>query len=237
MPKHPSAEPSYFWKGQVLHAVSLIVLIGLTVLLTGGRPTEDRQLFGVSAQAWLITAILVPILHQIYVWIAWRSELCFGSLAGMFGSQAFKFYKIGFFLLFLARPIPIILLAIADHDSLAISIPTRIILCTLLGLPALYTGYSVVRYFGVARASGADHFDPSYRERPMVNEGIYKYTNNAMYSYAFLSLWIIGIAGASWLALVAAAFNHAYIWVHYFCTERPDMSLIYQRAEASATKP
>ena len=29
------------------------------------------------------------------------------------------------------------------------------------------------------------------------------------------------------LALVVALFSHAYIWVHYFCTDRPDMKLIY----------
>jgi len=28
-------------------------------------------------------------------------------------------------------------------------------------------------------------------------------------------------------ALVLAAFCHAYIWVHYFCTEKPDMKRIY----------
>ena len=35
-------------------------------------------------------------------------------------------------------------------------------------------------------------------------------------------------AGASWAALVVAFFSHAYIWVHYLCTERPDMRLIYR---------
>jgi len=27
--------------------------------------------------------------------------------------------------------------------------------------------------------------------------------------------------------LAAALFQHAYIWVHYYCTEEPDMQLIY----------
>ena len=48
-----------------------------------------------------------------------------------------------------------------------------------------------------------------------------------MYWFAFLTLWVIAVAGASWAGLVVAAFSHAYIWVHYFCTERPDMKLIY----------
>ncbi len=61
----------------------------------------------------------------------------------------------------------------------------------------------------------------------MVNKGIFKYSSNSMYTFAFLAFWVIGIAAASWLAIVAAAFSHAYIWIHYFCTEKPDMNLIY----------
>ena len=29
------------------------------------------------------------------------------------------------------------------------------------------------------------------------------------------------------LGLVAALFQHAYIWVHYVCTEQPDMARLY----------
>ena len=36
-----------------------------------------------------------------------------------------------------------------------------------------------------------------------------------------------GLYASSQAALLAAAFNHAYIWVHYFCTELPDMKRIY----------
>jgi len=28
-------------------------------------------------------------------------------------------------------------------------------------------------------------------------------------------------------ALLLAGFNHLYIWVHYYCTEKPDMERIY----------
>jgi hypothetical protein len=37
----------------------------------------------------------------------------------------------------------------------------------------------------------------------------------------------VAVTGASWAALVVAIFSHAYIWVHYFCTERLDLKLIY----------
>ena len=36
-----------------------------------------------------------------------------------------------------------------------------------------------------------------------------------------------GTTPGSLAALAAALFQHAYIWVHYYCTEAPDMDLIY----------
>ena len=42
-----------------------------------------------------------------------------------------------------------------------------------------------------------------------------------------LGLWGIALFAGSLAALAAALFQHAYIWVHYYCTEAPDMALIY----------
>ena len=39
--------------------------------------------------------------------------------------------------------------------------------------------------------------------------------------------WILGLVFLSQAALLAAMFNHLYIWVHYYSTEKPDMRLIY----------
>ncbi len=75
------------------------------------------------------------------------------------------------------------------------------------------------------------HFDSSYRNLPMVHEGIFRFNSNAMYSFAFLSVWGIAIASASWAARIAALFSHTHIWVHYLCTERPEMPLIYGHEE------
>jgi hypothetical protein len=227
MPQHPSATPKYFWHGQFVHAIGLAVLLGLVWLSADRDHAQDRTFAGITTQGWFLISLLIPILHQVFVWLTWRSELCFGGLSRALGTHVFEVYRVVFFVLFVARPITQIMLAIADHDSLEISIPVRIIACTVVGLPALYAGYSVARYFGVSRASGADHFDTSYRDLPLVTEGIFKYSSNSMYVFAFLALWAIGIAAASWLAIVSAAFSHAYIWVHYFCTEKPDMGLIY----------
>ena len=94
-------------------------------------------------------------------------------------------------------------------------------------LPAAYTFYSVAKYFGMLRASGADHFDPRYREMPLVKKGIFRFTSNGMYVYAFLLFWAIAVGFNSMAALVVAAFSHAYIWVHFLTTENPDMDYLY----------
>jgi len=101
------------------------------------------------------------------------------------------------------------------------------ILAAVAAALALYVLYSVLRYFGIARAAGLDHFDPSYHHKPLVKEGIFKYTENVMYIFGLLALWIPGLAATSAPALIAAALTHAYIWVHYYTTEKPDMNRIY----------
>ena len=94
-------------------------------------------------------------------------------------------------------------------------------------VPSAYAIYSVHKYFGLARAAGADHFDSRYRTMPLVKKGIFRFTENGMYIYAFLSFWAIAIGFNSSAALIVAAFSHAYIWVHYFATEKPDMDHLY----------
>jgi voltage-gated potassium channel Kch len=227
----PIAPGSYFFRGQLAHALMIVILVVGACLLVDLEQLSDRQMIGISVQAWFVIALVVPIVHQVYVWLAWRSQLCFGTVTKRFGDHAFVIYQVVFMFLLLARPVSLTMLAIADHDSLALSVPIRIAVCTILGLPAAYGMYSVVRYFGMARAAGKDHFDANFRSEPLVKQGIFRYTSNAMYAIVFLGVWVIAIAAASWAALVAAGFSHAYIWVHYYCTERPDMKVIYGGGE------
>ena len=227
MPRVPSVPSRFFFKGQTTHLLLLLVLLIAAVLLVDFKQLRESQLLGVGTHIWFSVSLAVPIVHQVYVWLAWRGELCFGTVTRRLGSPAFVIYQIVFMIFFCARPISLTLLTIADHDSFELPIPTRIAICLILGLPAAYTLYSVVRYFGMARAAGIDHFDESHRNKPLVKKGIFRYTSNSMYSFASLTFWAIAVAGSSWAALVVAMFSHAYIWVHYFGTERPDMKLIY----------
>ena len=48
-----------------------------------------------------------------------------------------------------------------------------------------------------------------------------------MYVLRFVLLWMPAFLFQSSNALVITSFSHAYIWVHYFATEKPDMKHIY----------
>ncbi|MFC2014013.1 methyltransferase [Chloroflexota bacterium] len=107
------------------------------------------------------------------------------------------------------------------------------ILALLVAIPAVYLFYSVIRFFTIKRALGIDHFDLSYGKRSFVREGIFKITSNGMYIFGILIFWIPGLLSSSQAALLVALFNHIYIWVHYYTSERPDIRRIYGLSRSS----
>ncbi|MGB7875652.1 MAG: methyltransferase [Anaerolineales bacterium] len=208
------------------HILSLAVLLAFVAALAQDDVLAG-QLWGISSQAWLWIAIAVPVLHQIFVWLFWRLELHHGLITSWFGESGFTMYKIGFTILFAARPISIFLLGISNYNTLTCPPALMYAAAALLLIPGIYTMYSVVHYFGMDRAYGIDHFDPSYRKKTFVKQGMFKYTDNAMYKFGFLILWSIALITLSKAALLAAVFNHLYIWVHFYFTELPDIKRIY----------
>jgi len=184
-------------------------------------------LWGISTTAWLWTAIVIPIFHQVYVWIVWRLELYNNTFTSRYGvRRAFKIYSVGFSLFFVCRLIFIIILAISNRDSLLINPFYPYLIAALITPVIIYLFYSVLRYFTIERAYGIDHFDKNYNE-PYVKGRIFYYTANGMYVYGLLILYLPGLFLLSKAALIVALFNHLYIWVHYYCTELPDMKVIY----------
>jgi len=145
----------------------------------------------------------------------------------VFGNLGFPLYAAGFSVLGIARVVVVFILAIANRDALAVNLTALRVIALVAAIPTIYLFYSVKRYFGFKRALGIDHFDPSYRSIPFVRKGIFRFTSNGMYTYGFLLLWIPAMWYASPAALCAALFNHLYIWVHYYTTEKPDMGFIY----------
>ena len=187
----------------------------------------DGQLLGISTGTWFLLALANTIIHQFYVWFCWRMELHGKLLTKTFKSSAFTFYAVGFTILIVLRPVLITALAISNSSTLSASPVTMKIIGLIILLPAAYLGFSIVNYFGFTRAFGIDHFDPSYRSLPLVREGIFRFTPNAMYLFGFCLLWAPAIFFSSVAALTFALFSHLYIWVHYFTVEKPDMARIY----------
>lgn len=208
--------PPGLWTGQLIHFACLTSLLALTWAVWSylGKPF--------TAIFWC--AIAFPVVHQVYVWLAWRLELRSSATSKTIG---FRAYVALFFLLFAGRFISLSALAWIDRGSLNLQVFPQTVVTIVLSLLGFYAGYSVKRYFGMIRASGADHFDPQYRDMPFVKEGIFRFTNNGMYVYAFLLFWVIAIGFNSVAALTVAAFSHAYIWVHFYATEKPDMNFLY----------
>ena len=215
------------FKKQGQHYVLLIVLLtGVYFLATGD--VLSGQLWGISTQAWLWIAVATPVLHQIIVVLIWRAELYHHKMTDWFGNRAFSVYKVIFTILFVGRPITVILVGISNGDTLGWNSTLAYTLAFVLFIPAAYTFYSVLNYFGMDRAYGEDHFKPDeYRNKPFVKQGMFKYTDNAMYKFAFLVLWALALVCLSKAALLVAAFNHLYIWVHFYFTELPDIRHIY----------
>ena len=171
------------------------------------------------------TAAGIPVLHQVFTWIAWRIELNTASVSATIG---FRGYLAIFFLLFGSRFVSLAFLARLDRGSLGLPAISQALITIILIVPGIYAMYSVQRYFGMARAAGGDHFEQHFRDMPMVREGIFRFTSNGMYVYAFMLFWAIATGFNSSAALAVTAFSHAYIWVHFHATEKPDMAFIYR---------
>ena len=218
---------------QWLHASLLAVLLLGAALACGLDGFQAGQLWGIDTTRWFWIAIAIAVVHQVFVWLCWRAQLHANSLTHILGDLAFPLYAIGFSVLGILRVVVVLVLAIANRDTL---LPESVVLKLLAvgaAIPAAYLFYSVKRYFSFRRAFGIDHFDASYRSAPFVRKGIFRFTRNGMYVYGFLILWVPGLWFGSPAALCAALFNHLYIWVHYYSTELPDMKRIYGEVRSS----
>ena len=212
---------------QLRHLVLLILLLAASVAVSRTAGFLAGSAWGWSTAAWFYLALGAAVAHQVYVGFCWRMQLHYSLLTRALGPKAFDYYAAVFIFFMLARGAAILLLAFASRNSLDVNRLALNILAVVIAVPVLYVHYSVMRYFSLRRALGIDHFDPSYRDRPMVRQGIFRFTSNGIYTFGLLILWIPGLVFASRAALLAALFHHLYIWVHYFTTEKPDLKRIY----------
>jgi hypothetical protein len=221
-----AASPRFFFKGQLLHLLVLIVTLPVAWALAA-RPLGDGAWRGVADVTLFWLAVGLAVVHQVVVWVVFRAQLGWGLLTRWFGRADMIVWGVVFGPLFMVRPLLVVALALADPGSLLLPAWVRVGLGVGLLVPTLYTLWSVARYFGLVRALGADHFRVRYRQMSLVREGAFGWSQNAMYTFAFLGLWSIALLLGSQAALSLALFQHAFVWGHYYGTEKPDMALIY----------
>ncbi len=216
---------SEVFRGQIQHAmIAALLTIGTCSLLKD----NGGSFIGVSTMTWAYITIAVGLVHQSIVAVVFRLQLHFNIMVRIFGDNALKVWG-AIFLPFLgARPLLLILVGISDYGSLGGDRTMQLVSGALLMVLVGWTMHSVLKYFTINRALGGDHFYDKYLNMPMVTEGAFKYSGNAMYTFVFTGMWGIGLLLGSWNALVLALFYHAYIWVHMYCTEDPDMRILYK---------
>jgi len=210
------------------HFLAVVVLAGLSfIILQSDEEFGAGRLWGIETSVWFWLAVFIAIFHQLFVWAAWRLQLSTKWVTKKFPEWGFTAYLVIFFILIISRLMFLIFTAISNRGTITIQDGIKWPLAVLLSVLVIWLFYSVIRYFGFKRAAGADHFYHEYLKLPLVKEGIFRYSRNAMYMYGFLIFWLIAILAESKAALLLAGFNHIYIWVHYYCTELPDMKRIY----------
>ncbi len=213
----------FFFKHQIWHLGGTIILFYIGAQFVD-LESNTNTFLGISTLSWFMIAMSVPIIHQAYVWICWRSELCWQSISNSIG---FKGYVIIFFILIISR-LSAIVLCFVDYGSLYKPGLLSWIISIILFIPGVYTMYSVKKYFGFLRAAGADHFDPKYRDMPFEKKGIFKWSPNAMYVFAIGIPFAFAVATGSQSMFVVAIYTYISIWLHYFCTEKEDFKIIYR---------
>lgn len=213
-------------EGQPQHAmIAALLTAGACNLLS--RPEEAPQLFGLTAIGWAWLSVFLALLHQSIVAVVFRLQLHKNLMSLLFGKGDMRIWAVIFLPLLIARPLSIILVGWADTVPITGFRTIEILLGLALLVPAIWGMHSTITHFTLKRALGGDHFREEIRALPKVSGGIFNYTDNGMYGVVFLGLWGIALLFGSWNALIVALFHHAYIWVHMYCTEGPDMRRLY----------
>ena len=136
-------------------------------------------------------------------------------------------FRVGFVVFGSIRFLTLVPVSAATSDTLPMP-PLPAMALIVVTTPFILWGlYSVVVYFGITRAFGADHFDPSYRTLGLEKRGIFRFIPNSMYTVVLVLLYHPGLLFLSLPGLVLALGHHVLVWTHYFCTEKPDMQAIY----------
>ena len=213
---------NFFFKHQIWHIGGTIILFFIGAQIVD-LDNNINTFLGISALRWFMIAMAIPLVHQVYTWLCWRSELCWKLISNSIG---FKGYVVVFFILIISR-FSAVILCFVDYGSLYKPGWAAWIVSIIIFIPGVYTMYSVKQYFGFIRAAGADHFDLKYKNMPFEKRGIFKWSSNAMYAFGIGIPFAFATATGSQSMFIVAIYTYISIWLHYFCTEKEDFKIIY----------
>ena len=213
---------NFFFKHQIWHIGGTIVLFFIGAQIVDLNNNINTFL-GISALRWFMIAMVIPLVHQVYTWLCWRSELCWESISNSIG---FKGYVVVFFILIISR-FSAVILCFVDYGSLYKPGWVAWIVSIIIFIPGVYTMYSVKQYFGFIRAAGADHFDLKYKNMSFEKRGIFKWSSNAMYMFGLSIPFAFAISTGSESMFIVSIYSYISVWLHYFCTEKEDFKIIY----------
>jgi len=76
------------WKHQFWHFLLLVILLMIVYFLCNtDAELLKGSLWNIFTKNWLAAAVFIPVVHQIYVLICWRSELYYQSISKFFGKK------------------------------------------------------------------------------------------------------------------------------------------------------
>lgn len=216
---------------QIYHLLAYLLLGAVLYLYAGAYFSGGDLFLGISAAGWILFSWIAAGIFQTWILLFWRLELFYGKVSARLGRAGFPVFRAGFIVLALSAFLPLLPISFLTENTILLGpVPESALqLVFVLGTAPLilWAFYSVIRYFGVNRAFGADHFFPEYRTRTLEKRGTFKYIPNTMYTIVLLLLYYPGVFYTSALGLAAALAHHTFVWTHYFCTEKPDMKEIY----------
>ncbi|WP_432797803.1 hypothetical protein [Poriferisphaera sp. WC338] len=221
---HPLKHIFKYQFAQLITLALLVVGVWLFYPVTG---FSEGSLWGIPTIGWLCISLAIPAIHQFYVALYWRLELHFQWPSAYLGKASQPVFAILFLLLFCARLWSLICLAIANAFTFMLPLTFYILSIVVVTCLVAYAVYSALKYLGFKRISGGDHFDRSIKSFPSTRYGLYHYTDNALYKFAALIFFLPGLCAYSTTALISGLFSYCFIWAHFYCTEKPDMNIIY----------
>lgn len=123
---------------QWLHASFIAASLAGVALVSDIGEVGHGQLWGVPTPVWLWLSVLLAIIHQVFVWFCWRTQLHGSLLTRALGNLGFPAYAVGFSVLGISRAAVVFILAISNRNTLPLDPTALKMIAAVAAIPAVY---------------------------------------------------------------------------------------------------